>query len=284
MNILALKKTIKSRESLKKLFVSFLNAFGFLAILLGVADILFPNTFGFKFNGLFVFGAISLIWAIINVIPKFEISRDFSVPDIKITIKIGDIFNENANLIIGMNDVFDTEKGVIIKPKSIQGQFLTKVFNDDKIKLDKEIKTALNKIIGKKDPDKKQGKNIRYPIGTVATLSVGNKKYFCSAYSFMGNNLKAQSSIHNIFLSLESLWSEIRLKGQCDDVAIPVIGTDLARTTNTASYSNLIKLIITSFVVSSREAMITKHLKIIIYPDDIKKINLLEIENFLETF
>ena len=39
---------------------------------------------------------------------------------------------------------------------------------------------------------------MRYPIGTVATLTAGTKKYYCSAYSFMGNDLKAQSDIKKL--------------------------------------------------------------------------------------
>ncbi|MBI4067714.1 hypothetical protein HY407_05005, partial [Candidatus Gottesmanbacteria bacterium] len=203
--------------------------------------------------------------------------------DTKIIIKVGDLFNEDGNIVIGMNDVFDTEKGEIIKSNSIQGQFLTKIYNDDRSKLDGDLKNALKKCIGQPDKEKSKGNKIRYPIGTVATLNAGNKKYFCSAYSYMNNNLQAKSDIGKLVVSLEALWEAIRLKGECDNVAMAILGSDLARIGN-ASKSNLIKLIVSSFILASREKWITKKLTIVIHPDSFEKVNLLELDDFLQSF
>jgi hypothetical protein len=207
----------------------FFQAFGFFALVLGVLDILFPNTYNFGFKGIAIFSGVSLLWAFVTLIPRREISRQLSVPDTKITIRVSDLFREDGNLVIGFNDVFDTEKGNIIKPSSIQGQFLTKIYNDDRIRLDRDIADALQGVSGRQDSQKSQGKNKRYPVGTVATLTAGTKKYFLSAYSRMGNNLKAQSDIKKLTASLEMLWEEIRSKGQRETVAMAVLGSDLAR-------------------------------------------------------
>ena len=184
---------------------------------------------------------------------------------------------------IGTNDVFDTEKGDIIRPSSIQGQFLTKIYNDDRLQLDRDIENALRSVSARQDNQKTQGKNKRYPIGTVATLTMGTKKYFCSAYCRMGNNLKAQSDIKKLSTSLEILWEEIRLKGQCEKVAMAVLGSDLARI-GTASHSNLIKLIVSSFILASREKQITKELVIVIHQSNLEKVNMMELNEFLQHF
>lgn len=284
MNIVAYKTTLVSRQTLKKFFSAFLQAFGALAIFLGVFDIFFPNTFGLRFQGLEILSAISFIWSIISVFPKFEISRQLMVPETAITIKVGDLFKEDANLVIGMSDTFDTEKGNIIKPKSVQGQFLTNIYSDNKTQLDSALSGALQGIHTTRDSNKSQGKKMRYEIGTVATLVVGSKKYFCSAYSYMGNDLKAQSNIQRLSKSLEMLWQEIRLKGQRDAIAMAVLGSDLARIGNTASHSNLIKLIVSSFILASRENPISEKLIIVVHPSNLKKVNMLELNDFLQNF
>lgn len=156
--------------------------------------------------------------------------------------------------------------------------------NDDRQRLDADISTALHSISGQQDSQKTRGKNIRYPIGTVVTLTVGQKKYFCSAYSRMGNDLKAQSDVSRLSTSLEKLWEEIRLRGQGERVAMAVIGSDLARVGNTVSHSNLIKLIISLFIIASREKWITHELAIIIHPSQLEKVNLVDLNEFLQNF
>lgn len=283
MNISAYKTTLFSWQACSKFISAFVQAFGTLAIGLGVLDILFPNTFGLKYPGLQAFAIVSFVCAVIRIFPKFEISRRLTVPDTVIKIKVGDLFMENSNIVIGMSDTFDTEKGNIIKSESIQGQFLANVYNDDTARLNTDLDNALNNVSGERDSQKTQGKNVRYPIGTVATLNVGARKYFCSAYSHMRNDLKAQSDIPKLNTSLEMLWEEIRLKGQSEKIAMAVLGSDLARI-GTASHSNLIKLIVSSFILASRKEKISEELTIVVHNNNLGKINMLDINDFLQNF
>lgn len=124
MNLLAYKTTIFSWKTLKKLVSSFLQAVGTLAILLGILDIFFPTDFALGFQGLFSIGILSLIWGIVKIFPRFKISRYLPEPDTTVIIKVGDLFEENANLVIGMNDVFDTEKETLSNKILYRGSFL----------------------------------------------------------------------------------------------------------------------------------------------------------------
>ncbi len=233
---------------------------------------------------------MSVFYVLFTVRPRREISRQFSLPDIKITIKVGDLFQEDANLVIGMNDAFDTEIGDVIKANSIHGLFLKKVYNDDKSLLDKEIESALQSLPKEQnkqkvvDKQKTRGKNIRYPIGTAITLTMNTRKYFCSAYSRMGSDLKAQSSIKDLSMSLEMLWQEIGLRGQNERVAMAVLGSDLARLGNAASHSDLIKLIVSSFIYASRLQSVTKELTIVIHQSNLEKISMIVLNDFLQNF
>jgi len=271
-------------QTFRKLISSFFQCFGVLALFLGVFDVFFPNLLHLGYKGVGITSLVSLVWSARSIWPRREIRRHLSVPDTCVTVKVGDLFQQETNLVVGMNDAFDTEKGDIIKPSSIQGQFLTKVYHDDQPRLDAEIQAALQGIPGKPDRRKTRGKNIRYPIGTVATLTVRQRKYFCSAYSYMGIDLKTQSDMKKLTLSLDKLWEEIRVKGQGEKVAIAVIGSDLARLGNTVSHSDLIKHIISSFIFTSREKWIIQELIIVIHPSKFQKVNMAELADFLQSF
>jgi hypothetical protein len=97
----------------------------------------------------------------------------------------------------------------------------------------------------------------------------------------MNNNLMAKSSFEELWISLGKIWNMVRIKGERNAMAMPVIGSNLARIEN-VNYNLLIKSIILSYVVNSRLTPISKELSIIINELNAEKINFLEIQNFLE--
>jgi hypothetical protein len=114
MRFVAYKKTVFSWKALKKVVSSFLQILGAIGLILGVLDIFFPQSFTFGTLGIVAIACISLFFALLASWPRREISRQFFAPDFKLTVKVGDLFlQEDAHLVIGMNDVFDTEKGDI---------------------------------------------------------------------------------------------------------------------------------------------------------------------------
>lgn len=284
MNIKSHKKSILSKKALEILGHSFFAMFGFLALLLSVGDIFYPNSLNFGITGLLTVTALSTCWSIYKAWPRFKISRSFSVPNIEIKIEEGNLFDADSNLVIGMSDTFDTEKGEIIKPETIQGQFLTTVYGDSRDQLDKDLSAALNGVTSVVDKKKKKGKRDRFPIGTVACLNKGQRRYFCVAYSRMNNDFHAQSSIQMLTSSLDSLWTSIRINGQNNGISMAILGSDTARLGHIVSYEDLIKLIVTSFILTSREKVITPSLRIYIHSKNKEKINILEIQDFLQSF
>ena len=222
-----------------------------------------------------------MVIAFIQRFPRMSVRRALSSPDSEIEIKIGNLFDQQGYLVIGLNDVFDTELGEVIKPSSVQGQFLQEVYGSDRLKLDTDIATALQAYnhLRIKEINKKVGKTWRYPIGTTITLGSNDRRYFLAAYGYMDNDMTVQSNVEYIWRSLSKIWQEIRLKGHSIDVSIPVIGADLARTG--LPRMALTKLIITSFIVASKEKFITRKLTVMIYPKDVESIDLYEFEEFL---
>ena len=142
------------------------------------AGLFFPEWFKWGwwgYGGLFL---LSLLIAIALNLPRFSVSRSLPSPNTTVEIKIGDLFDEPGHLVMGANDVFDTELGEVIKPSSVQGQFLTGVYYGDQKRLDAEIDIALEplKTDKKREPNKKKGKFWRYPIGTTLVLGSPDRR------------------------------------------------------------------------------------------------------------
>jgi hypothetical protein len=267
----------------KRLLTSFSSIFGGFWLFLELASFFFPEKLKFGLSGYLALAGISFIIALIKNRPRRSFSNRLSSPDVEIEVKIGDLFDEKSHLVIGFNDVFDTEIGDIIKSSSIQGQFLSKIYQNDCNKLDYEINQEL-KIHDsqcKYESNKTQGKTWRYPIGTTITLGSEKRRYFLVAYGYMSNNLVIQSNPSNILKSLNELWDEVRNKCHGYPVAIPLIGTDISR--SGLSRMQSIKLIITSFILASKKEYITKKLIVTIYPEDLESIDFYLIEEFLSS-
>ena len=194
----------------------------------------------------------------------------------------GDLFaQEDCNLVVGFCDTFDTDtdRSIVISSESMQGLLLQRVYDGDRARLDRDLKGALGhaqKASIESRSAKRLGKLTRYPLGTVATLHQANRRIFCVAYSRMGNNLIAQSSLPALRASLDNLWEAAYLYGQLKPVAMPLIGSGLSRVVG-ASYDNLLTLIVSSFTAAARRRYAFPELRVIIQEPVFEKIRIAEI-------
>jgi Domain of unknown function (DUF6430) len=268
---------------LKRLGVTFVSIFGSIWLFLEPAGLFLPEWLNWGWWGYIGLASFSLLYAISLSLPRKSVFRSLSSPDSTIEIKVGDLFDEPGHLVIGANDVFDTEPGEVIKPSSVQGQFLTRVYHGDHQRLDAEIDDALESLTveRKRETGKRRGKSWRYPIGTTLVLGFPDKRYFLNAYGYMGNDLRIKSSADDIWQSLSCLWEQVRLKGHGLEVAIPIVGSDLARTN--LPRMTLTKLIVISFIAASKKDFVTTKLTVIIYPKDLNLIDFYALEDFLNS-
>lgn len=228
----------------------------------------------------------SLLVGVISSWPRATTSQEYQRPEMKITVKRGDIFDQKGQLVVGFSDTFDTDTtdDVIISSKSIQGQLVTRLFDGDATSLDQLMSEALKTIDGKSVPrrEKPQGKTRRYPIGTTAAIRKGQTRVYCVAYSRMRNDLVAQSSMEDFWQSLGKLWDEVYRHGQHKTVVLPIMGSELARI-ECLDRESLIRTILLSFVARSREQLLCKELVLVVHPDDATKVNMLEVAAFMRT-
>ena len=218
--------------------------------------------------------------------PRRSISRRFEYPDTRLTIKVGDIFESDTQIVVGFSDTFDTDTtdDRVISRRSLLGQLIERWYGGDPTELDVDLAGALSthSPVAVADPGK-EGKRERYPVGTVAVLKPADRdNVYGLAYGEMGDDLVNRSSVNHIWHSLESLWDAVYANGQHRTVTMPVIGTKLARIDSLRGES-ILKMIALSYVARSRESKLCSEFVIVVSEDDWKSMNPLALKDFLKS-
>jgi hypothetical protein len=235
----------------------------------------------------FVLAAIaSAGWGLYRAWPKRRVSRAFGLPDITVDVVVGDIFDQDGSIGIGFTDTFDTDttNDEVISSKSLQGQFQSKVYGTDIARLDADITSGL---AGKPPAsvetrvDKPKGKLERYPLGTVAPIRDGGRRYYCIAYSYLGNDLVARATVESLWEALHKLWDQVIIDGR-KPVAVPIFGPKLAKIDH-LHRETLLRMIVLSFVARSRHEIVSEKLTVVISEADQATINMPEFNAFLMT-
>jgi hypothetical protein len=282
---LLLKRThyFFSKDNLKTVFQNFFLALGFLWLILEFSSFFFPNFIKKDSSLFFTAIAISAFWAIALSFPPISYSKESSSSNLKIEVKLGDIFSEPSNIAIGTSDYFDSEYPNIISEHCLKAQFIKRFYDGNPAFLDKEIETSLKEqmIKGTLEETKTFGKKIRYPIGTVAVVPFNSRKAFLSVFSEMKHDKITVISRKSIWESLCNLWDSVRRHKSLHSIAIPVWGAGFGLAP--ANRISLIQLILTSFIMANREWTVSRKLSILIYEKDYDPREMMKIKKLINT-
>jgi Domain of unknown function (DUF6430) len=257
-----------------------LAAIGLAATLLGLYEVLIPGRIKQHAGTLvLVVTVASLSYATWHSWPR-PVQQRYSKPNTEIRIVEGDLLAHTGHLVIGTCDTFDTATPTVISRDSLQGKFLERLYGGDAAELDKDLEVALANMQPAGQVTK-PGKTSRYPIGTVAAISQGGRRFFFLAYTKMDEKNVAQATVDGIWLSLWSLWESVSALGNGEPVAIPVLGGGLARVSQYLPAQDSIRFIALSFMLSSRYKYVCERLDIVVQKSAVKGLDLLEIQAFL---
>lgn len=257
-------------------------ALGVAAGLLGLFDLFWPNKLDkLRTSEFLIVPLLSLGYAIWRSWP-YPVEQHYSTPDTKIRVVAGDLFKQNTSLVIGMADTFDIETPHIIAANSVQGQFLSRVYAHDVGALSSDLVGALagKEVVGSVV---KTGNTDRYALGTVATISHQRTNYFCVAYTSLDEHNKASSSMGALWEAMERLWDEVRRRSNGEVVSAPVIGLGQSGMSTVLPMQDAVRFLILSFMFASRKERVCDELVIVVRPDDEKRLDLLEIQEFLKS-
>jgi transcriptional regulator with XRE-family HTH domain len=218
---------------------------------------------------------------------RLPIHHQLSSLDVSLDIVEGDLFDQDTHLAVGFSDTFDTSiaDNRVIHSSTVQGQLLRRVYHDNQDRLDEQLAAALtyvSPVSVESRSDKAYGKLARYPLGTVAVLGEPRRLIFAVAYTRMGNDLVAYAPVEDLWYCFTKLWEAVYRRGQRGALSVPLMGSGLARV-DTLDRGNLLRLILLSFVSYSRLRLICHELRIVISPDDVHRVDLAGLKEFLET-
>lgn len=230
----------------------------------------------------FVFLATTL-FSIVSTLPPLNVVEKVRGKDILIRLVIGNIFNQDGDVVISSNSTFDTTfENDFISPDSIQGQLYKREY--DKLEhLDQEIEEKLQGVTPIQKHNRQCSKSNQYEIGTIIKLThrSGFKTYWM-ALADVNEHGKPDGKFENLQICLESLWRYIGEKGHMSRLIMPVSGS--GRTGINENRITILKEIIFSFVAMTKERKITEELVICIHPSDIRndKLNIYELMDYLK--
>lgn len=281
------RETLLTRQGLSACSTATLTSFGLLSAALQIVLAVWPSLARYDIWILCALAGSCIIAGISHAWPKFETIHSYTHPHFTIEVKCGDIFAQQGGIVIGFTDTFDTDvtDGVVINPRSVQGQFQERHYSGNLSRLDSEIEEKLRPLLVKQHETtetKIRGKLSRYEIGTTIALHPDGNRVYAAAYGFMRNDLRVSCSVDALWKTLTSVWGSVRIHGNLESVTIPVIGSELARV-GSLDRTSLIKMIALSFVASSREEVVSRKLTIIVHPKDRAHVNLLDINRFLRS-
>lgn len=282
----ALRTIVTSRRG-RALFAA--HALGVFGLLSGAIQLLgqaFPQTAPAQPAITGAALALCLGWGLLKAYPRNVVVQEFRKPDFTVTVLVGDLFDQDdAHLVVGFTDTFDTggDGDPVISARSVQGQLIDRVYNGSPDALEAELAVGLAGVepAGREPAGRKpRGKRVRYPVGTVVTLPRSPRKIFAVVYARMGNDLVAESGMDELWAGLSRLWDAIHREGQREPVAMAVVGAGLSRI-DVLDRESLLKLILLSYISRCRHKVVCSELRIVVHPEDLDRINMLEVAGFL---
>jgi hypothetical protein len=253
---------------------NFLVAFGTIWLLIECSSALSAKIkdfiAGFDPWILLIASLASLIFSVIKSFPRVSFTKKFKSTQTSISFKVGNLLNENENIVIGSSDYFDfnqnTTTGV-----SLKSQMISKLFNNDVDFINNLIQKSLVGLeaIAEKNEKKFDGNKLRYPAGTVAVLPQASRKIFVvilTKLAFIGKDKHTESDPQMLNQALIGLWDKIKVEGSKKKFSIPVLGAGLANVN--LSYLLIIQNIILSYAIYSRSSPISKEMTLVINPND----------------
>lgn len=213
--------------------------------------------------------------------PITRVSYKLPNKDYRIEVRIGDLFEGNADVIVSANTTFDTSMADgLIATDSVQGQVAVRFFGSNTAVIDGQLDQELADVPFEERPDA-PGKKREYPIGTVARVRADGRTFYFVAMARLNANGTASSTLREVEDALDVLWAYITEFGELKDLAIPLIGTGRGRIG--FPRKKMVERIAQSFADGSKERIFSNRLTIAVQPQDAENfgVNLYEIRDYL---
>jgi hypothetical protein len=264
----------------KKLFKNYLEVLSIISLICSFAFIVItiPDCLKIYFGiglVLMLFTTYIIMWIIANRQTKTTLNINNST----LTIKTGDIFEEEGLKVIAFNEYFDTQvDNRIIAENSLNGEYIKSKITDLN-EFDNLINNDahLNERVLDTNNSRHYGKKKRYSLGTVFQ----HKDYVLTAFSKFDNENRAFLYMNDYINFLINFWNEIDIIYAGRSISIPLLGSGITRFKgfDSVTEQELLELLIWSFKVSRIKFTYPSQVSIIIHESKRDKINFYNLKN-----
>ena len=261
-----------------------LSAFGALWLLVQITAFFFQSTTAPDWLRdhwwLFAIGGGAIAAA--RCWPKTSVLYKLNGRDVSVEIAVGDVFSFSGALVVGSNTTFDTQVSpTLIAANSVQGTFTRKYYSNED-QLDTELAAGLNGVPSEPLQGQRQGKALRYPIGTTVRLNPKDRTAYFVAIADINEHGAAEGSFEKLRVSLAELWVYVGARGPKEPLVMPVLGTGFSRLTQTRA--EVVREIVRSFVAACSERVFVDRLTIVLSPTDMTehRLSLDELGDFVK--
>lgn len=217
-----------------------------------------------------------LLIVVIATIANWPVTRAVykdSMSDIKVIVECCDLFQQQGMRVIHSVDTFDTALGTIISPNSVHGHFL-KQCKQSNIDIDTEIDNALKNISAEREDDDLPGRKLRYPLGTVCPVWIGNQQY--SLVSFTHLNKEGNISITRREYTdfMINMWRGLASPIiRQETVNVAVMGNKFVDLPAEFSTEQKIDLMLQTFFMVQKERSCCKTLRICVHESNMAEVD-----------
>ncbi len=170
----------------------------------------------------------SLIYAMAQASSKTKISINVQ-PQLKLTIKQGDLFACKGVILIPVNEYFDTHVGDgVIDETSIHGIFINRIYNGRVAELDDKIEDAL-KLCRCSEEKERAWKKKKYKLGTCAKVEENGNTYVLFAFTHFDENNTANIERYEYANVVNDVLKYVSAICENRPVYMPLFGTGLSR-------------------------------------------------------
>ena len=197
-----------------------------------------------------------------------------------VTIKKGDIFKEPDFKVIAFNEYFDSKvDDKIISSKSLNGIFIEKYIDASVSDFDRYIENYPfedDDIVGE-NADRKSGKKKRFEVGAICVYG----EYLLTAFSKFDDKNRAWLTMPEYLVFLINFWDRVNRVYAQKSVSVPIFGSGITRIKEHKNISDedLLKIMLWTFRISEMRFKYPAKLTIVIHPDKMGTINLLDIKS-----
>lgn len=225
-------------------------------------------------NGLALLCGIVVITLIIYVINRLLWKRPYKtkINGQQVTIRIGDLFEETASIVIPFNERYDTKvDDIVISKSSLNGKVITKIGNSGVNELKQLIEKKAKEIQKHRGEEPGNGtSDFVFPLGTI----IPYKKYMFLAFAHVDEENRAYIGVEEYEMILLQMWKGIRNSYAGNKVVLPLIGTGITdiEGVNQKDYTQMLKCILCSLRISGFQFV--AGIDIILTSEAMKKINM----------